>query len=375
MKRLFLAALAMVIAVGRTMAGPPANDPKLAVILESIRMKYHLPALAAAIVTRDGVVDMAATGVRKAGTTVLVTVDDLWHLGSDTKAMTALLAGTFVAEKKLNWDDKVISFFPEIAASVPVAMREVTVAQLMRHRAGLEANASLWERFSLELSRTGQRQAAAEWFLKYPAFPSGDFHYSNGDYIVLGAILEKLSGKSWEELMRERVFGPLHMDSAGFGGTGTVGRIDQPWPHLDGGIPSPSNGPAMDNPAYMGPAGTVHCSMADWGKFLADQMRGGTGEPALLPHEIYAAMQTPLPGQNYAFGWVAVPRRWAKGNMLSHTGSNTMNVAACWLGPAAGYGVLVCTNQGGDQFTALNEAAEKMLVGYANQIKADGKRP
>ncbi len=342
------------------------NDPRLVAILEPIRVKYHLPALAAAIVTLDGAVDLAATGVRKAGTAIPVTTDDLWHLGSDTKAMTALLAGTFVVEKKLNWDDKVLSFFPEIAASVPAAMRDVTVAQMLRHQAGLEANPSVWERLLLEIPGDGRRLAAAEWFLKYPAFPPGEFHYSNGDYIVLGAILEKLGGKTWEELMRERVFAPLQMDSAGFGGTGTVGQIDQPWPHLADGVPAVSNGPAMDNPAYMGPAGSVHCSMADWGKFLADQMRGGSGKRALLPPSIYAAMQTPPPGSDYAFGWRVVPRGWAHGNMLSHAGSNTINYAACWLGPAVGYGVIVCSNEGGEALgKATNEAAEALLKYYA----------
>jgi CubicO group peptidase (beta-lactamase class C family) len=363
MKRLFRAVLAFAMALSKPCSAlPTADDPKLEAILEPIRVKYHLPALAAAIITTEGAIDLGATGVRKAGTTIPVTVDDLWHLGSDGKAMTALLAGTFVVEGKLNWDDKVISFFPGIAGDVPAAVRSVTVAQMMRHRAGLEANPSKWENLLLAGSTTGQRLAAAEWFLKYPAFAPGDFHYSNGDYVVLGA-------KSWEQLMRERVFGPLHMDSAGFGGTGTVGQTDQPWPHFASGWPASSNGPMTDNPAYMGPAGTIHCSMADWGKFLADQLRGGRGQPALLPAAIYQAMQTPAPGENYAFGWSVVPRGWAKGNMLSHTGSNTMNFAACWIGPGCGYGVLVCSNQGGDLFPAMNEAAEALLKMCAAQRK------
>src|SRR5580658_10879875 len=107
------------------------NEPSLASVLEPIRAKYNLPALAGAIFNTDGLVEMAAVGVRKAGTTVPVTTDDLWHLGSDTKAMTATLAGTFVAENKLSWDAKVVSFFPEIADSVPEAMKNVTLSQVL----------------------------------------------------------------------------------------------------------------------------------------------------------------------------------------------------------------------------------------------------
>jgi CubicO group peptidase (beta-lactamase class C family) len=366
----FIAA-ACVVSIGATWVArffDPAADPntKLADLLEPIRSKYKLPALAAAIVTTDGALDMAATGVRKAGTSVPATTDDLWHLGSCAKAMTALLAGTFVAEGKLAWDAKVAAFFPEIAERIPATMREVTVAQLLSHHAGLAEN------YPDELARrlsgpiTGQRRVVAEWMLTTPAHASGRHRYSNGGYIVVGAILEKIGGASWEELMRARVFAPLGMESAGFGGTGTLSEIDQPWPHFADGSPAPSNGPAMDNLPYMGPAGTVHCSMADWARFLADQMRGGSGKTALLPATIYTAMQTPAQKSNYGFGWIVVPRRWARGNMLSHAGSNTMNYAASWLGPRCGYGVLVCCNQGGGKLGRMaNEVAEVMLRFYA----------
>jgi CubicO group peptidase (beta-lactamase class C family) len=362
--------LALLLAAGpwlqRVMAEQKYKGATLSDLLERVRAKYHLPALAGAIVTDDGVVDMAAVGVRKAGTNVAVTTGDLWHLGSDTKAMTALLAGTFVAQGKLSWNDKVVSFFPEIADKIPAANRDITIAQVLSHRAGLEANLPRWQAVLLAGPITDQRRAAAEAALQSPAYAPSAFHYSNCDYVVIGAILEKLGGKSWEDLMRERIFQPLHMDSAGFGGTGTVGQIDQPWPHRADGSPVPSNGPLTDNLPYMAPAGAVHCTMADWGKFLADQMRGGSGKQALLPAAIYTAMQTPALNSDYGFGWMIVPRPWAGGKMLSHAGSNTMNFAACWLGPARGYGVLVCSNRGGDALgQATNEAQEAMLRWYA----------
>jgi CubicO group peptidase (beta-lactamase class C family) len=362
--------LALLLAAGpwlqRVMAEQKYKGATLSDLLERVRAKYHLPALAGAIVTDDGVVDMAAVGVRKAGTNVAVMTGDLWHLGSDTKAMTALLAGTFVAQGKLSWNDKVVSFFPEIADKIPAANRDITIAQVLSHRAGLEGNLPRWQAVLLAGPITDQRRAAAEAALQSPAYAPGAFHYSNCDYVVIGAILEKLGGKSWEDLMRERIFQPLHMDSAGFGGTGTVGQIDQPWPHRADGSPVPSNGPLTDNLPYMAPAGAVHCTMADWGKFLADQMRGGSGKQALLPAAIYTAMQTPALNSDYGFGWMIVPRPWAGGKMLSHAGSNTMNFAACWLGPARGYGVLVCSNRGGDALgQATNEAQEAMLRWYA----------
>jgi CubicO group peptidase (beta-lactamase class C family) len=347
------------------------NDPALASILETIRVKFHLPALAGAIFTTDGIVEMAAVGVRKAGTDIPVTVDDLWHLGSDGKVMTAMLAGTFVAEKKLSWDDKVISYFPELVPKVPPAMKEVTIRQVLWHQAGLSENLSLWSRFFLKGSPSEQRQMAVETILEYPAYTPGTFHYANNDYILIGAILEKIGGKPWEDLMRERIFAPLHLASAGFGGTGTVGKIDQPWPHFASGLPAPSNGPDADNSAYMGPAGSIHLSMADWTKFLVDQMRGGNGMPALLPASIYTDIQSPGPNSKYGFGWMIVQRDWAGGKALCHTGSNTMNFCNCWLAPSKKFGVLVCINQGGGKtFNASDDAAEAMISRYTAKLKS-----
>ncbi len=348
-----------------------APSPALAAILEPIRVKYHLPALAGAIFTTDGVVEMAAVGVRKTGTHIAVTTNDLWHLGSDTKVMTAMLAATFVVEKKLSWDDKVISYFPELAQKVPLAMKDITIRQVLWHQAGLSENLSPWSRFFLKGSPSEQRQMAVELILEYPAYTSGTFHYANNDYILIGAILEKIGGKPWEDLMRERIFVPLHMDSAGFGGTGTVGEIDQPWPHFASGSPAPCNGPNADNPAYMGPCGNIHLSMADWAKFLADQMRGGNGMPSLLPASIYKAIQSPGTNSKYGFGWVIVQREWAGGKALCHTGSNTMNFCNCWLAPAKNFGVLVCINQGGDKmFNASDDAATAMIGRYFAKSKS-----
>jgi CubicO group peptidase (beta-lactamase class C family) len=121
----------------------------------------------------------------------------------------------------------------------------------------------------------------------------------------------------------------------------------------------------------MGPAGTVHCTMTDWSKFLIDQLRGGSGMKALLPNEIYQAMQTPAPKSDYGYGWGIVDRPWAGGKALTHAGSNTMNFCVCWLAPAKKFGVLVCTNQGGtNSQKAADDAASALIRVYLEKLKA-----
>ncbi|HEX4083865.1 MAG TPA: serine hydrolase domain-containing protein [Chthoniobacteraceae bacterium] len=336
-----------------------AEPADLQSALEAIRVKHHLPALGAAYFTTDGLIEQAVTGVRKAGTDIPATTEDLWHLGSDTKAMTATALATYVRDRKLSWDSRIISFFLEDAALAPDRVKDITLSQILSHRAGMIEDLD-WRAIATGGgSLTRQRLAAVRMALKSPKYPAGDFHYSNTDYVIAGAILEKLSGEPWEKVMMDRVFTPLHMNSAGFGGTGTPGQVDEPWPHFKTGQPAPANGPDTDNPEVMGPAGTVHCTIADWVRFLTDQLRGGAGLPAMLPAAMYGAMQSPHPPDgDYGYGWLIADRDWAGGKALNHAGSNTMNFADCWLAPNRKFGVLAVTNEGGDTeaFPACDEA-------------------
>jgi hypothetical protein len=167
--------------------------------------------------------------------------------------------------------------------------------------------------------------------------------------------------------MREIVFKPLRMTSCGFGGVGTAGEIDQPWPHGEGGRPTAANGPPVDNPEVMGPAGTVHCSIADYSKFIADQLRGESGHGALLKTETYKVLHTPR-GDNYAFGWFVLSQNWAGGTVLAHQGTNTLNFCIVRVAPLREFAVLAVTNQGGaeGQKAAL-EATDALIRLHDNR--------
>ena len=175
-------------------------------------------------------------------------------------------------------------------------------------------------------------------------------------------MLERAGGAPWEEQIEAKLFRPLGMTGAGFGGTGTPGKLDQPWGHTAGAKPVGGNGPAVDNPPVMRPAGGVHASLADWAKFAADVLRGARGEPSLLQPETARALRTPPFGGDYALGWLVVPRPWAGGMALTHAGCNTMNYAVAWLAPAKDFAVLVCANQGdGEAAKACDEAASALI--------------
>jgi CubicO group peptidase (beta-lactamase class C family) len=178
------------------------------------------------VLTSRGLVASGVTGTRKAGTDVAATIDDQWHLGSDTKAMTAVIIATFVERGRLTWETTLGDVFTELAAGFPSDFRAITVTQLLSHHAGLPANLA-WR----EIARSGpplpeQRLNA----LKIAATttltskPGTKFEYSNLGYTLAGAIAERVGGKPWEELMRDIVFTPLGMTNCGFGGLGTPGQ-------------------------------------------------------------------------------------------------------------------------------------------------------
>lgn len=340
----------------------PVADKQIGELLKRIQQQSDVPAIAAAIVTSDGLVAFGVAGVRKRGTKTLATPQDLWHLGSNTKAMTATLVAKLVEQEQLAWDTTIAEVFADTSSKFHPDFQGVTVLQLLSHRSGLPANLNLPEYLGADAARE-RRRAVGQSLAKPPQTePGSNFEYSNLGYIIAGAMVEKLTGNSWQENMVEHVFDPLRMTSAGFGGTGTPGKVDQPWSHIADGSPVPGNGPAIDNPPVMGPAGRVHCTIQDWSKFVADVLRGMTGKPALLQSATYKTLSTPPFGGDYALGWGVAERDWAGGTALQHSGSNTMNFATVWIAPKRDFALLVCMNQGGDSAQSACDAAIGALI-------------
>ncbi len=340
-----------------------AADTRLNGLLETVRLKHGVPALAGAIVTGEGLKALGIAGVRKAGTDISVTAADEWHLGSDTKAMTAAMIGSLVEQGTLKWETTIGEIFPDMAPSMEPALQKVTLLHLLSHRAGLPANL-LWAFVPRTGTTREQRLAVIKMLtsIKPLSEPGVKYLYSNLGYVIAGTMAEKAADASWEELMRQLIFDPLGMSGAGFGGVGTPGENDQPWGHGEDGKPVGKNGPDVDNPPVMGPAGTVHCPLGDWAKFVADELRGARGEKALLKPGTYKILQTPPFGGDYALGWLVADREWGGGLVLSHSGSNTMNFAVVWIAPARDFAVLIVCNQGGTvAFKACDEAAAKLI--------------
>jgi len=355
--------------------------PDLTARIEAIRKEAGVPALGGALVTLDGLQGVWVTGTRRAGGTEKVTADDLWHLGSCTKSMTATLIALLVARGDLHWETPLGELMPDIASEMDVDYADLTLVELLCHRAGLPANPSPAAFHAVEkLGLVEQREQLMRGvFGQAPDHPPrGAMLYSNFGFVIAGHIAERVTKKPWETLMQELLFTPLGMTSAGFGAPGSAAVCDQPRGHTEVGEPL-EPGPDADNPPVLGPAGTVHVSLADWAKYIQLHLKGAKGDVKVgeltLTRDTFTRLHTPYdaPKEKYGFGWVFENRAWAGGDGTAfwHNGSNTMWYCVTWLGPANGVAALVTANIASAKAKgATDQVAGLLLEEYARRTKA-----
>jgi CubicO group peptidase (beta-lactamase class C family) len=371
----------------RPAAAPPTrvDEPEpidLSLALDTIRRARRVPGLGALAIRGDRMVARGIAGVRAAGSPVLATLDDRFHLGSDTKAMTATLVATLIEAGRLDWSTTVGEIFAEAVPAMHSAWRSVRIDQLLTHRGGAPADLNadglwsrLWQRHGTPSDQ--RMQLVRGVVTRSPAVaPGTTYLYSNAGYAIAGAMIEHVTGRAWEDLIGDRIFAPLGITTGGFGAPGTRGVLDQPRGHDSGGN-AVEPGPNADNPPAIGPAGTVHMTMGDWARFGGLHLRGDAANPARLPRllkaESFDRLHRPAdgPGERYACGWLVAERPWAKatrsadvGRTLTHAGSNTMWYCVVWIAPERDFAVLIATNQGGDAAAgACDDAA-----GHAIQV-------
>ena len=350
-------------------------SPVTAALL-GVRQQHGVVGLAGAIVTSEGLVDVAAVGNRSLGSHVPVTIHDKWHLGSITKSMTSTLAAVLVEQGTLAWTTTLEEAFPDIAPTFHDDLRPVPIEPMLAHRGGFTNDLRQFATWNDMFGSTDplpvQRRAfVAEVAATAPEFPPlRTYHYSNVGYMIAGAMIESVTGGTWEALMHSHVFAPLGMNDTGFGAPGVAGAMDQPRGHSGQGgalTAIEPNSPNADNPAGIGPAGTVHAPMQDLARYVAMHLAGEQGVADLLQPETIQRLHTPAEGFTYASGWVVTSREWAGGRALAHSGSNLRWYAVVWMAPGRDFAVVAATNQGGDiAFEATDLTAWRLIQLYLN---------
>ena len=202
--------------------GPPSPplkpDESISRDLAELRDKFKLPGMIGAVLRGETVAAIGAAGVRKLGSEDPMTIGDVVHLGSDTKAMTATLLGMLVEDDKLKWSSAIRDVFPGVAKSLHRDFRPVTLLQLLNHRAGLPENAPWW--LLKGQTTTEKRRSLLAAMMKDAPLskPGSTFAYSNVGYAIAGLMAEQVTGRSWETLDAQT---RVQTDAAGDG----LGRL------------------------------------------------------------------------------------------------------------------------------------------------------
>ncbi len=331
--------------------------------LADLVAKHQVPALAAVLIEGGVIRVEGVAGVRANGTDAKATLDDQWHLGSCTKAMTATLAALMVDRQQLSWDTPLFEVFPKLAETADAGWGKATLGMFVTNTSGTPGGLDrdgLWDR----LWNTNEPPSEARRMLiagvtKFPpiAEPGTKYEYANGGFAIAGAMVERTAGLPFEELLRRELFGPLGITSAGFAAPGVPGVTAQPMGHTKEGKAVPPTR-AGDNPMAIAPAGCVHMSIRDWAKFAMLHARGDSRNPnrraEVLTPQAFDWLHTPRL-QNYAGGWAVTNRPWAdgpdedkEGFVLTHAGSNTMWFAVVWIAPERDMAMLAVTNIAGE---------------------------
>lgn len=327
--------------------------------------RHAPPAMVAAVVGRDGVIWSGVRGVRRAGGEEAATLDHLWHLGSNGKAMTAVLYARLVEQGRAKWGLTLAEAFPGV--TIDPALQPVTIDDLLCHRSAI-ADRDVMTREVVIAAHQDQRptreQRAAfttSVLAKAPGGMRGTFGYSNSNYVLAGAMIERLIDRPWEDALKSELFDPLGITSAGHGAP----QGEQPWGHRrmgeTMGVVDPSRG--ADNPAAFGPAGRIHMTVNDYAKFLRLYLTQGGG---LVQPTTLALLTTPPEGEPppYAYGW-GVRADARLGSTLAHEGSNTMWHAIAQVAPDKGLAVLCIANERSKGGPANQALARSLMALYA----------
>lgn len=322
----------------------------------------QIPGMAVLVIRHGVITKESFRGVRGGPGSRPVSRDDLWHIGSDTKAMTATLVARLVERGLLSWNTPLARMLPQLASSMQPGYRGITLVDMFAHRAGFRDlidsdlyNSFYTDRRPLQAQRLSYLRMA---LAQPPAYrPRTRNLYSNRGALLAAFIAGQKTGASWEALIRREVFTTLGMGSAGFGPTVAGQNLG----HEKGKSVS---GVKADDPAVLAPSGGVHLTMGDWARFAIDQMKGEHGQGKLLKPKTYRFLHTGQGNTIYGIGWgVRTELDGLKGRFLTHAGSNGFWFARIVLMPDTESGVLIAANAGPDDGAyKASDAIERAIL-------------
>jgi D-alanyl-D-alanine carboxypeptidase len=305
-----------------------SKKERLIDLMNKTGKRYRIPALAVAVITNDAVLEQEVVGVRDITTEDKAQIGDRFHLGSNTKNITAFVAAKLVEQGVIRWDTRFFDLLPELKSDARPCYHLITLEDLLSHRAFVQPHSfggSLKDVPELKGDIHEKRVGFARYVLmEKPKKPLVDkYKYSNAGYVLAAVMLEEASGKSWEELVNSFLKDDLHLD-VGFGWPIEYGD-SQPRGHMPGLLAGGKGLGLVPYEYEVGyiddevndPAGSLNMSIMDWSKYIQLHLQGLRGEDNYLKADTYEFMHFGLP--EYSMGW---RNKEKKGKLISwHDGS------------------------------------------------------
>jgi CubicO group peptidase (beta-lactamase class C family) len=331
-------------------------------VVERARKEFQVPGIAISVVNDGNVLVSKGYGVRKIGDAAPVTPHSLFRIASNTKAFTAAALAMLVDQGLIRWDDPVTEHMPAFQMYDPYVTREMTIRDLLTHRSGLGLGAGDLMFFPpTDLSR--EQIIRRLRFVKPATSFRSHYAYDNLLYLVAGQLIPAVTGKSWDDFVKERILVPLGMGSTTLSTRALRASPDVAAPHsLAGGKLEAIPDEDVDNNA---PAGSIASCVSDMAKWMIVQLNHGATASGRLFSEAQSremwSPQTILPIETlpagapaglaaiqpnfdaYGLGWILRDYRGRK--IVYHTGGLAGYVSRVTLVPDLKLGIVVLTNQ------------------------------
>ncbi len=361
---MFRRAIALIALVAAPLAGQkaPAQLAGFDEYVARTMKDWKDPGLAIGIIRNDSVIFTKGYGTRTLDKNEPVDEHTMFAIGSSSKAFTATLVAMMVDAGKMRWDDQASRYLPNLEMYDPYVSKELTVRDLLTHRSGLARGDLMWYAGDYDRDEILRRVR----FLKPTWSMRAQFGYQNLMYLAAGQAVAETAGKSWDDLVRERIFVPLGMNESNTTVRALAGNSNVASPHLT--VNDTVHVVAYHNIDNIGPAGSINSNVSDMLKWVRFQLAGGkvNGKslvaPAALAETHTAQMNIAVSPtakafnpfthlQAYGMGWFLQDYR---GRQLDQHGGNIDGMSAMVaLMPEEKIGVVILTNANGSPVPTL----------------------
>jgi CubicO group peptidase (beta-lactamase class C family) len=361
----FLLLLSLTIALnGRLSSQNNQNIDQLSRYIEDARVMWNVPGVAVGIIYNDSIVLLKGYGEREVGKKIFVDENTLFAVASNTKSFTATAIGMLVDEGKLKWDDLVTKHISWFQLYDPYVTMNLTIRDLLCHRSGLTTFSGdlIW--YGSTHSREDILRRAANLLPKHGF--RAEYGYSNIMYLAAGQVIENVSGKSWDDFIKERILLPLAMNHSNTSTLALDLKGNTAIPHND--VEDKVIAIQYLNWDNIGPAGSINSSASDMLKWLKLQLDNGVAnDQQLVSKKVLREMWSPQTIQkvspfsertwpsthfkSYGLGWALMDYHGKK--IISHSGGYDGMISYSAFVPESKLGFVILTNKNSSLYMPL----------------------